>query len=467
MFFDLNRTSPRAIFSEASSIAKLALPMMVAQIAQVATGFVDMVMSGQVSTEDLAAVSLGASVLIMTYVTLMGVVSALNPILSHQLGAGEHEAIGSSGRQGLWFGFLLGLFGMALMLISRPLLHSWLDLPDNVKDKVSLFITGAALGMPGALMHRALHAYSSSLHKTKPIMLVSLLGLAFNIPLNYILIHGMFGLPALGGPGCGWATGLVLWLNFFMLLGYITGNHYFRPFGLTRHFEWPKLARQLELLHLGTPIGMSFFLEVSLFSLIAFLIAKFGTVVVASHQAVLNVSSIIYMIPQSLAVALSVRVGQAMGRQDPQHARLVCGAGLLVSLSFALITMSIVLLGRHSIISLYSNDPQVLAIGNTLLLFSAFYQLVDAAQTVASGALRGYKLTTIPMLIHAVSFWGVGLGLGAILGLSSWPIPYLNLPMGVYGFWIALVISLTAAAALLVSYLATASRQRLEAHHRP
>jgi MATE family multidrug resistance protein len=465
MLFDLNRTSRSAITSEASAIVKLALPMMVAQIAQVATGFVDMVMAGQVGTDDLAAVSLGASVLVMTYVTLMGVVSALNPIISHRLGSGEQESIGSIGRQGLWFGLLLGLFGMGLMLFMRPLLHEWLSLPDSVKDKVSLFITGSALGMPAALMHRALHAYSSSLHKTKPIMIVSLLGLALNIPLNYILIHGLFGLPALGGPGCGWATGLVFWFNFLMLLGYITYHRHFQAYGLTRHFEWPKWTSQSELLRLGTPIGMSFFLEVSLFSLIAFLIAKLGTVVVASHQAVLNVSSIVYMIPQSLAVALSVRVSQALGRQDPQHARLVCGAGLVVSLGIALITMTIVLLFRHNIISFYSSDPRVLAIGATLIVFSAIYQLVDAAQTVASGALRGYKLTTIPMLIHAVSFWGVGLGLGSILGLTNWPIPYLTLPMGVYGFWIALVISLSAAALLLVSYLAKASRLRMEVQH--
>lgn len=464
MLFDLHKTSRRIIVQEAGSIVRLAFPMMVAQIAQVATGFVDMVMSGQVSTDDLAAVSLGASIFLMTYVTLMGVMSSINPIVAHQFGAGKTEAIGTTGRQGLWFGLLVGLFGMALLLLIRPWLHNWLHLPETVEDKVRLFITGTAFGMPGAMLHRALHGFASGLHKTKPIMLVSVLGLALNIPLNYSLIHGLYGLPKLGGAGCGWATGLVFWCNAAMLFGYILCNRHFQPFGLTRRFEWPQQDKLLELLRLGAPIGLSFFMEVSLFSLIALLVAKFGTTVVASHQAVLNISGIVYMVPQSLGVALSVRVSQTLGQQNPHHARIVCGVGLLVGLGGAILTMFAVLLGRHTIISWYSNDPDVIAIGSQLLLFSALFQLMDATQTVASGALRGYKLTAIPMAIHTVSFWGVGLGLGILLGLSNWPNPYIKLPMGVYGFWSALVISLFAAALMLVSYLSYASHRRVVRH---
>ncbi|AXK40510.1 MATE family efflux transporter [Crenobacter cavernae] len=458
MLFELNRASRQEIGLEAKSILKLALPMMIAQIAQVATGFVDMVMAGQVGTDDLAAVSLGASVFIMSYVTLMGVVSALNPILSHQLGAGEHESIGATGRQGLWLGLFLGLVGMLVMLGSRPVLAAWLTLPAHVVDMVNLFVTGAALGMPAAMMHRSLHAYASSLNRPKPIMFMSLACLALVVPLNYVLIHGLFGLPAMGGAGCGWATGIVLWVNCLLLGGYIARHRYFKPFGLFERFDPPDFARLREFLKLGVPIGLSFFVEVSLFSLIALLIAQFGTVVVASHQAVINVSSIAYMVPQSLAVAISVRVGQANGAGDYRRARFVSGVGLVVGLAGALITMAGVLGARHGIIGLYSNDARVIAIGASLLVYSAVFQLVDAAQSVASGALRGYKLTTVPMIIHTLSFWGVGLGLGILLGLTDWLRP----AMGVYGFWSALVASLVAAAVLLIVYLAFESRRRLQ-----
>ncbi|MCW3479318.1 MATE family efflux transporter [Neisseriaceae bacterium JH1-16] len=468
MLFELKRAPRAEIRREAGTLIQLALPMLIAQVAQVGTGFVDTVMAGRVGTGDLAAAALGSSVFITLYVTLMGVATSLNPILSQLYGAGDKQAIGETGRQGLWFGLLLGLFGMALMFALQPLLRAWLTLPTEVEDKIMLFITGAALGMPAAMMHRALHAYASSLNRPKAIMYVSITALLLNIPLNYMFIHGLFGLPKMGGAGCGWATGTVFWFNAIALFCYIALNRYFKPFGLTERFSRPNLARFKEFLHLGVPMGLSYFVEVSLFTFIAFLITGFGTVYVASQQAVINFCSLIYMVPQSVAVALSVRVGQSIGAGDPHRARFISALGLVIGFTAALGTALLVLVLRTPIMQMYSTDPEVVVIGATLLIFAAFFQLSDATQTIASGALRGYKLTTVPMLIHSVSFWGVGLGLGSWLGLSHGSILGYVRPMGVYGFWIALVISLTAAAILLVSYLSFASRRHLAAssHHK-
>lgn len=457
MLFHLDKAGWPRIREETRALSHLALPMMVAQIAQVATGFVDTVMAGRVSTDDLAAVSLGASIFITVYVTLMGIVSALNPILSHQFGAGETRNIGETARQGLWFGLLLGCLGVLLMLAIQPLLRQWLSLPETVEDKVMLYIDGAAFGMPAAMMHRALHAFASSLNRPRPIMVVSLIALLLNIPLNYMLIHGLFGLPQLGGAGCGWATGMVMWFNAITLFVYLARNRALAGYGLTQQFSWPQWSRFPAMLKLGLPIGLSFFVEVSLFSFIALLIAQLGTLVVASHQAVLNFSSLIYMIPQSIATALTIRVGQSIGSGDYLQARLISGLGIALSIAAAVLTMLLVLLFRHQIIAMYSPDPAVVALGSTLMLFAAFYQLTDAMQTVASGALRGYKITTLPMAIHIVSFWGLGLGLGMVLGLTDWLLPR----MGVHGFWAALVVSLSVAGLTLVGYLSHISRQRL------
>lgn len=461
MLFDLNRTPAATLRQEAHTLGKLALPMMVAQIAQVATGFVDTVMAGHVSTDDLAAVSLGSSVFITVYVTLMGIASAMNPILSQQVGRGDTHQIGATARQGLWFGLMLGVLGMLLMLAIQPLLRLWLDLPASVEDKAMLFITGSAMGMPAAILHRALYAFSSSLNHTRPIMLVSICGLLLNIPLNYALIHGLAGLPALGGAGCGWATGMVMWFNAAALFAVIKYQQAYQPYGLTGGFSWPQWQRFPAFIKLGLPIGLSFFVEVSLFSFIALLVAKLGTTVVATHQAVLNFSSVIYMIPQSIGVALTIRVGQRVGAGDYRGARTVCGVGLAMGVALACLTMVWVLLGRESIMRTYSSDPAVITLGMSLMLFAAFYQLTDAMQTIASAALRGYKITTMPMVIHIVSFWLVGLGLGSLLGLGHLPLPGLSLPMGVHGFWLALVISLSLAGLLLVSYLSRESRRRL------
>ena len=457
MLFELNHASRSEILREGRQIARLAVPMMVAQIAQVATGFVDTVMAGRVGTDDLAAVSLGASVFITVYVTLMGVVAALNPILSHHLGSGDARGFRRDAGQGLWFGLLLGTLGGALMIALEPALRQWLHLPQEVIGKVMLFITGAAVGMPAAMAHRALHAYASSLGHPKAIMVVSLIALGLNIPLNYILIHGLFGFPRMGGAGCGWATGAVFWFNCLALLGYVSWHRKFAGNRILAGIARPDWRRFASFLKLGLPIGLSFFVEVSLFSFIALLIAELGTVVVATHQSVLNFSSLIYMLPQSVATALSVRVGHHAGAGDYQAARFISGVGLLMGLAMAGMAMVLVLVLREPIMWMYSADPRVISMGTTLLLFAAVYQLTDAAQTIASGALRGYKLTAVPMLIHITSFWVVGLGLGILLGLTDHIVPR----MGIYGFWTALVISLTVAGLLLTYYLARASRRRL------
>ena len=457
MLFHLDKTPPQRIRQESRTLIALALPMMVAQIAQVATGFVDTVMAGRVGTDDLAAVSLGASVFITFYVSLMGVVTALNPMLSQLFGAGKTTEIGDTARQGIWFGLLLGCVGMLLMLVLQPLLRQWLTLPEHVEDMVMLYITGTAIGMPAAMMHRALHAFASSLNRTRPIMIVSLIALALNVPLNYILIHGLFGLPKLGGAGCGFATGIVMWFNAITLFIYLSRQRDLAPYGLTREFSKPDWRCFPAMLKLGAPIGLSFFVEVSLFSFISLLISQLGTLVVASHQAVLNFSSLIYMIPQSIATALSIRVGQSIGAGDYMGARLISGIGIALSVLAASCTMLLVLGFRFEIMAMYSLDAQVIALGGALMLFAAFYQLTDAMQTVASGALRGYKITSLPMIIHIVSFWGLGLGLGIVLGMTDWLVPR----MGVQGFWTALVISLSVAGIALVSYLSHVSRQRL------
>ncbi|BEV70542.1 MULTISPECIES: MATE family efflux transporter [unclassified Paludibacterium] len=458
MLFELNRTPPARLLADAGQIIHLALPMMIAQTAQVATGFVDAAMSGHVSTDDLAAVSIGSSIFITCYVTLMGLVTALNPILSHMLGAGQQEEIGETGRQGMWFGLFIGLAGMALMLAIQPLLRPILHMPPQVEDKTMLFITGTAVAMPAAMVHRAVHAFAASLNRPRPIMLMSIAALLLNIPLNYILIHGLFGMPRLGGAGCGWATAMAFWFNAIGLLAYVACSRHFRPYGLTSRFSPPSLRAFRDFLHLGIPISLSFFVEISLFAFIALLIAPLGTLTVASHQAAMNFSSIIYMVPQSISNALTVLIGQQVGAGDARAARRITGVGLLLGLACALLIMLAIFLWRSDIIRLYTDDPRLIAMGASLLLFAAVYQLTDSTQTIASGALRGYKLTRIPMAIHICAFWGVGLGLGILLGLTSW---LTARPLGVYGFWTALVISLSAAAVFLIVYLARQSRLHL------
>ncbi|WP_434778024.1 MATE family efflux transporter [Neisseria sp. Ec49-e6-T10] len=456
-FFNITQFGWQNYKNEAFGIITLALPMFIAQIAQVGTGFVDTVMAGHLGQADLAAVGVGSNIFITVYVTFLGIATSLNPILSQQFGSGAKLELGETVRQGLWFCFGLGIVGMISLLLLTIPLHTHLSMSEYTRDTTILFVIGTSLAMPAAMLHRALHAYASSLNKSTPIMIVSLLALSLNVPFNYILMHGLFGLPKLGGAGCGFGTALAFWVNFLALFIYLSKSQYFKPFGLMQRFSWPNWQRMKEFIKLGLPIGLSFFLEVSLFSFIALLIVQFGEVYIATQQAVINVTSIIYMLPQTTSAALSVRVAQAIGARSYARARHISGVGITMGMVVAICTASLVLLFRESIISIYTNDPQIIKVGATLLIFAAFFQLSDAIQTIASGALRGYKLTKVAMIIHAISFWGFGLGVGCYLGLV--------LQMGLYGFWTALNISLFVAAILLVSYLLNRSKAFLVRDH--
>ena len=453
MFFGLNQFSKQEYKQEVKKLTTLALPMFIAQVAQVGTGVVDTVMAGRVSTDDLAAVSLGASLFMTLYVTLLGVGTAINPILSERFGAGQTKELGEVGRQGMWFCGLLGVLGMLVMLALTPLIARWDSLTPYVRDTTVLFVIGASLGMPAALLHRSLHAFASSLNKPKPIMIVSLVALLLNIPLNYILIHGLFGMPKLGGAGCGFATAAAFWFNFLVLWLYVSKHRYFKPFGLMDQFSKPVKAHFKSFFKLGLPIGLSYFLEVSLFTFIALLLAQFGAIQVASQQVVINFSSIVYMVPQTLGAALSVRVAQSIGAGSYLKARYISGVGVSVGLMCSIVVSILIMIFREHIVGLYTSEPEVIRIGSTLLIFAAIFQLSDSVQTIVSGALRGYKLTKVPMIIHAISFWGVGLGLGVYLGVYR--------DMEAVGFWIALVISLTVAAVLLFIFLAKRSKHYL------
>ena len=456
MLFELNEHSKGEVLTECRRLVRLALPILIAQAAQVGVGVVDTVMAGHASANDLAGVALGSNVFTTLYITLLGVMAALQPIVAQSYGAGKTTEIGEQGRQGLWFGLFLGISGMLLLWVVISPLQKQFDMGSYVNKTFGQFVFFISLGMPAAMIHRAFYAFASSLNRPKTIMIVSLIALLLNIPLNYVFVYGKFGLPALGGAGCGLASAICFWFNAIVLGIYIYRQRFFAPFALFARFEWPKWRAQWVVLMLGIPIGLSFFLEVSLFTFISLLIARFGVTHVASQQVVINITSLIYMIPQSIGIALAVCVGQAVGAQNWLRARFISGVGLIMGLIGACGTGLMLLTFRHFWVSLYTKDQNVIILGGTLLIFAAIFQLSDATQTIASYALRGFKLTKVPMLIHAITFWGLGLGIGCLLGL------YFN--MALYGFWLALVVSLTGAAVALVWYLNRESKLLVYQH---
>jgi len=350
MLLDLNRYSPAVFRKEASKLGALAVPMLLAQIAQVGLGFVDTVMAGGAGKTDLAAVALGSSAFVTVYITFLGIMTALNPMIAQEHGAGEVEKVAELGRQGILYGLMLGIIGMILLWLMIQPFNSFLDLDAEVKRQFALYVSLIALSMPAAMIHRALHAFASSLGKPKPIMWMSWISLFLNIPLNHIFVYGDLGMPALGGAGCGLASTLVFWFNAAALWAYIAKQKYFQRFGLFARFSKPSAKIFRQITKLGVPIGLSFFLEVSLFTVMMMLIAQLpGNAEdhVAAQQVVNSITSLIYVIPQGIGAAVTVRVGYAIGADRYFQARYASGVALACGSTLAIVTAVLTLLFRY------------------------------------------------------------------------------------------------------------------------
>jgi MATE family multidrug resistance protein len=449
--------SARAL-AELRALLALATPIIIAQLAYTSMGFVDTVMAGRVSARDLAGVALGNSLWVPVFLLMNGTLLATTAKVAQRFGAGKQEEIGPLVRQSLWLALVIGTLCAVLLWNAEPVLHL-MGVDAELSALAMGYLRGVACGFPATALYQVLRCCSDGMGRTRPSMVLGICGLLLNIPLNYVLIYGHLGMPALGGVGCGWATGTVMWCSLLGMLWWMHWAPAYRPSQLFKRFEWPQWAVIRRLLSVGVPIGVSIFAESSIFSVIALLIGGLGATVVAGHQIALNFSSMIFMIPYSLAMAATVRVGQALGRSTPRDARFSAGVAMATALSYACLSASLVLLLRESIASIYSPDPAVIAMAATLLVYSALFQFSDAVQVTAAGALRGYQDTRATMLITLLAYWGIGLPVGYALGLSDW----LGEPSGPSGLWQGLVVGLTCAAALLGVRLARSARRRIHA----
>ncbi len=435
-------------------LCALTAPILITQLAQIGMATIDTIMSGQIGTADLAAIAIGSSLWTPIWLFVAGVMVAFTPQVAQLVGANQKDKVGDILGSAIVVGLILGFITSVLLFNFGPMLS--VLLPDPVSAQLMQdYIRAVSLGLPAAGAFLALRFHAEALNQPGSVTKIMLWGLLLNIPANAIFVYGWFGIDAMGGAGCGYGTALVF---HFLLIAIVIDCYRKR---LPKHqqrlmtFMHCDVKAMRSLIAIGIPIGTAIFFEVSFFSVIALFLSPLGTEVVAGHQVTINITSLTFMVPLSVAMAITVMVGQQLGKGETVLAAKISWLGVKVNLLLAIISASFILLLAPYIAQVYSNDPSVIAIGTSLLMFAAIFQFSDAIQIAAAGALRGYQDTIIVMLITFFAYWLCGLGIGYYLAFE---IPE---PLGAKGFWLGIVLGLTAAALMLSYRLYRVSQQAM------
>lgn len=433
----------KQIRHEATLLLKLMGPILLGQLSQTSMGFVDTVMAGRVGPVDLAAVAVGSSLFIPIFLFLVGLLSAVTPLAAQAHGRRDSADIFHSLQQGIVVGLMCGILSMFLIWQLPPLFQI-LQVSPEIATPAKQYLFAVSWGMPFAGVFLALRSGGEGVSLTRLSMLASFSGLAVNIVANYVLIFGKLGFPAMGGVGCGWATAISMFAMMLAMIFLLQKSRVEGVIDLFRKIDRTIWRSMGQFLALGLPIGLSLFVECSIFAIISLLIARFGAEIVSAHQIALNFTSLLFMIPLSLSMALSIRVGFSIGRKQPVRLKRIVQTGLFLALCFACLTCFIIITCAESIALLYTKEIAVREIAVHLLFFAALFQLSDAIQVNCCGALRGCKDTKVPMLLMIFAYWGIGLPVGYGIGIIGFG-PF---EPGAEGFWIGLIIGLTFSAIL-------------------
>lgn len=416
------------------------LPIIGTQIAIMGMNFFDASMSGQAGDVDLAGAAIGGNIWMPVQTCVSGILMAAMPLVANLLGANEREKISTVVRHGLLlavgFAFIV-LIGGALFL---PHFLQGMGLEAAVYRVALWYMAGIGLGVVPFFLITPLRSLVDTLGYTQLTMKIYLLALPINACLNYVLIFGKLGLPRLGGIGAGVATGITFWLLLILYAFIVTRLEPFKKYDVLG-FVKPQVFWLKDYLRIGVPMGISIFMETSIFGVVALFIAKFGTEVIAAHQAALNFSSLIYMFPLSFSLALTIVVGVEYGAKNYAGARDYTKIGLELSLSIAVVYMLLELILRKHIALIYTQNAEVMLLVEHFLIYALLWQGGDAVAAPIQGILRGYKDVNATFWSSMLAYWGICLPVGLLLDYKF--------GQGAFAYWRSLDLGVISSAAIL------------------
>ncbi len=425
--------------ADVRALLGLALPVVVVQVGMMLMGVVDTVMVGHVGPVALASVALGNLYFFGGTLFALGVLLALDPLVSQAMGAGEPAALARSVQRGIVLALGLSLVTMLALVPAGPVFRL-LRQPLEVIPVAARYVAATVAGVPPFLVFVVFRQTLQAMGRVRPILVTVVAANVANAGLNWVLIYGHLGAPALGPVGSGWASTASRWLMALALLAVawpLLGEYLvpLRPAAF-------KVAPLGRMVRVGAPIGVQMGLEFGAFAAIAVLMGWLGTVAMAGHTVAINLASLTFMVPLGVSQAAAVHVGRAVGAEDPPGARRSAGAALLVGGGFMVLTALTFLTVPRPLARLYSGDPAVVELAAALLPLAGLFQVFDGLQVVSAGVLRGVGDTRAPMVVNVLGFWLVGMPVSMVLGF--------RLGGGPVGLWWGLVAGLAAVATFLV-----------------
>lgn len=417
----------------------MSLPLMGAQILQVGNGLVDAVIAGRIGNSELAAGGIGASLWFVTSLLCIGSMAGLSPTLSKLIGERRRAFVGRVFRQGVWLGLLTGLLALSVVMLIQQSVHQFPFTPE-LPPLISEYLLGAAWSLPFFALVMAARNVCEATGLTRPVLIVTALGLVINALGSAILGLGLLGMPALGLLGIGIATTVVNVCTSIVLFGLLRGNR-FKRYQLFAAIEMPDWTYLGPMVNLSIPICLGMMFEAGLFVATSIQMGMIGIVEAGAHQIAISASALCYMLPLGMSFALTARIGRANGQRSMKAIRLRIVSGSLLVMVMACLTALTLVVFRYQIALVYTSDPALVDFAASLLVLGAIFQLSDGAQIMLIGMLRGLHDTRVPMLINAFSYWVIAFGSGIFAAHT--------LDFGAYGLWFGLIIGLSVASILL------------------
>jgi len=433
---------PASLRPELLAILRLAGPLIAAQLANVLMVFTDTVMMGLLGPAELAAGGLGAASYSFVSIFCVGVIAAVGNLVAIRHGAGDVAGAARLTQAGMWLGWGLALAAGLLLWNLAPLLRVFGQEAHNIEGAMQ-FLSTLVFALPGYMTFMALRGFTSAIGRPGPVMAISIGGALANFALNYVLIHGWFGLPRLGLAGIGLITALVMTAMALLLAWHVTRHPAYAAYSLRHGLLQPRLDDLRELLRLGLPIGGTYAVESGLFAFAALCMGALGSQALAAHQVAIMSVYVAFMVPVGISYAVTFRIGQHFGAgrlEDARRAgRLGIGLGAGCMLSFA----ALFWLAPEWVVGLFlergnAEFEAVVQMAVGLLAIAAWFELFDGIQTIAMGAIRGLKDAKTTFLVGLGCYWLVG-------APAAWLLAF-HFGWGPQGVWWGLASGLACAA---------------------